>query len=242
MDLKKEYSDKAFGDKMPWKKLSHHDNIQVSILQHPNDPSCPFVKMEAIFPVPVQECWDFLGIDKWGEVMPKLNPFFEGHSTHGEYTCHRGRVHMTLCRIRLKRLGPFGKRDQVFLSVRDEAAKDGSLVSGTVSVHTALVPRQKGYTRAFQDSIGFYKPLVGNTHTALTIIFRIDLNDSSAEGAGGYVPMYFYVQTVGRTGISSMQRMRQALMEMKTQHDQEEANTIRTIPFWRRYIKELDFL
>jgi hypothetical protein len=75
-------------------------------------------------------------------------------------------VRMILCRKRMKRLLAFGKRDLVFLSVtEDEPLADGTRVSGTVSVRTNLLPRVPGYTRAFQDSIAFYKPVRNGTAT-----------------------------------------------------------------------------
>jgi hypothetical protein len=73
----------------------------------------------------------------------------------------------------------FAKRDLTFLSVTDAPLTDGTWVSGSVSVQTdQWLPREAGYTRAFQDSIAFYKPLNGNTETDITIVCRIDLNDS----------------------------------------------------------------
>jgi hypothetical protein len=144
-------------------------------------------------PVPVQQCWDFLNIEKWDKNMPKMDPFYEGVSNYGEYNVSipldHGRngiltskqkhasigshtsakeniVRMILCRKRMLRILTFGKRDLVFLSCSESAPlPDGSLVSGTVSVRTAMVPRRKGYTRAFQDSIAFYRPLQNNTKT-----------------------------------------------------------------------------
>ena len=119
---------------------------------------------------------------------------------------------MILCRKRMKRIGVYGKRDLVFLSVSDKPLEDGTFCSGTVSVVTDDVPRQDGYTRAFQDSIAFYKPLSSN-ETDLTIVCRIDLNDSGEGGAGGCIPMWFYVKTIGITGVQSVMRMREALLE-----------------------------
>jgi hypothetical protein len=75
------------------------------------------------------------------------------------------------------------------------------------------VPRAKGYCRAFQDSIAFYKPLKNNTETAVTIICRIDLNDSAADGEGGHIPMWLYVKTIGITGAKSIMNMKRALMQ-----------------------------
>jgi hypothetical protein len=55
--------------------------IRVSMLEHPSDPLCPYVKMEAIIPKSVEKCWNFLSLDKWDETMPKMDPFYEGLGT-----------------------------------------------------------------------------------------------------------------------------------------------------------------
>lgn len=210
--VQRDYQEKAFGarNRLSWKLLNEKDGVTVSMLQHPDDPSCPYVQMKAVMPVSVQDCWDFLRVDKWDESMPKMDPFYEGVDIYGEYT-HK-QAHMILCRKRMKRLLAFGKRDLVFLSVIDAPLDDGTWVSGTVSVHTDKIPRQSGYTRAFQDSIAFYKPLSDGS-TALTIICRIDLNDSSPKGSGGFIPMWLYVKTIGTTATQSVSRMRDALVE-----------------------------
>jgi hypothetical protein len=118
----------------------------------------------------------------------------------------------------------FGKRDLVFLSVQDEPLSDGTWVSGTLSVKTDLVPRQPGYTRAFQDSIAFYKPLQENIQTELTIMCRIDLNDSAEDGTGGFIPMWLYVKTIGKTGAQSVIRMRNALLQEKRNRDDKQSS------------------
>jgi hypothetical protein len=171
-------------------------------------------------------------------------------------------IHMILARKRTKRILAFGKREFVFVSVTgDKPLDDGTWVSGTVSVElnetktendnegddenendtttaTSLPYRNKSYTRAFQDSIAFYKPippsagttsssssssssLSGGERTKLTIICRIDLNDSSSStsdgdgggGGGGCIPMWLYVKTIGITGARSVLNMRRALLE-----------------------------
>lgn len=126
---------------------------------------------------------------------------------------------MILVRKRTQRLLAFGKRDFSFLSVSDLPLSDGTWVSGTVSVETPDVPRESGYTRGFQDSIAFYKPVTspetGQEECHVTIICRIDLNDSTANGNGGFVPMWLYVKTVGVTGLKSVLKMSAALVEMK---------------------------
>lgn len=191
VDIQSDYESKAFHS-ADWKVLNSNNDVQVSILQHPDDPTCPYVKMQGIIPVPVGACWDFLRIEDWDRNMPKMDPFYEGVTVYGEYSItvpttitkstaswrrkknnqqHNdggsdNTVRMILCRKRMSRILAFGKRDLVFLSVAEsEPLEDGSLVSGTVSVRTPLVPRQPGYTRAFQDSIAFYKPIKGGTET-----------------------------------------------------------------------------
>ncbi|KAG7371236.1 START domain containing protein [Nitzschia inconspicua] len=294
-EIQSEYRQKAFNSPNDWKVLStlnpnkgsrNNQNgkddeiIQVSLMEHPSDPLCPYVKMEAVLPLSVKECWNFLLLDRWDETMPKMDPFYEGVDIFGEYfvtgdadsssdkhhptdqtestsdiifKASTGKlrlpfglrtksklkpkqspvptktstafasddnakgVHMILARKRTKRILTFGKREFVFISVKDEPLEDGTWVSGTVSVHSpSKIPRNKGYTRAFQDSIAFYKPLFENdcnTRTKLTIVCRIDLNDSNKDGAGGWIPMWLYVKTIGATGVRSVMNMRKALLE-----------------------------
>jgi hypothetical protein len=158
-------------------------------------------------------------------------------------------VKMILARKRTKRILTFGKREFVFVSVEDTPLEDGTWVSGTVSVEvkesgegrtldtsggdggdsqtaSPSLRRNKQYTRAFQDSIAFYKPLpakgattetennVSRGRTKITIVCRIDLNDSSGEhGGGGCIPMWLYVKTIGVTGAKSVLSMRKCLLE-----------------------------
>ena len=72
------------------KKNTNDDNddeiIRVSMLEHPSDPLCPYVKMEAIIPKSVEKCWNFLSLDKWDETMPTMDPFYEGLGTYVEVT------------------------------------------------------------------------------------------------------------------------------------------------------------
>lgn len=199
-EIQSDYERRAFHSN-DWKVLNSKGNMTVSMLHHPEDPTCPYVKMRGIIPVPVKDCWDFLSIDRWDRNMPTMDPFYEGVTVHGEYhylpsssavaadsssgarTKSRTRsplppleqtktsskptgLRMTLCRKRMSRILAFGKRDLVFLSVSEEdPLPDGSLVSGTVSVRTNHIPRVPGYTRAFQDSIAFYKPIHNGTET-----------------------------------------------------------------------------
>jgi hypothetical protein len=142
--------------------------------------------------------------------MHKIDPFYENVKIFGSYT--RGRVEIILARKQMKKLLAFGKRDVVFISVSDLPLDDGTWVSGSVSVVTPTIPRVNGYTRAYQDSIAYYKPLSKDA-TEVTIVCRIDLNDSAADGAGGNIPMWLYVKTVGATGARSIISLRRALAE-----------------------------
>ena len=213
--VQEEYHEKAFVSK-DWKLLNSKDNADISILQHASDPSCPYIKMEAVIGVSVEECWDWLRLENWKVNMNKMDPFYEGHSIVAEKD-FRG-VSMTLATKRTKRIVTFGKRDFVFVSVADLPRPDGTWVSGTVSIISDQLPRKKSYTRAFQDSIAFYKPLDENT-TKLTIVCRIDLNDSSEDGEGGAIPMWLYVKTIGSTGVRSIHTMRYHLEKERRERE-----------------------
>lgn len=273
-EIKSEYHQKAFGgsasfedgelseeDTGAWKLLTtmnpnkRSDNqdeiIRISMMEHPSDPLCPYVKMETVMPVSLENCWNFLSLDKWDATMPKMDPFYEGLDIYGEYSVPAATnetssekddkselaVKMILARKRTKRILAFGKREFVFVSVEDTPLKDGTWVSGTVSVEVPegdgkeedrprtadnddskkqSIPslrRNKSYTRAFQDSIAFYKP-IGENRTRLTIVCRIDLNDT--HGSGGCIPMWLYVKTIGITGAKSVMSMRKCLLEGET--------------------------
>jgi hypothetical protein len=176
-DIQSDYQSKAFSNPLnydnprEWEILTEKDDIEVSLLKHSSDPTCPYVRMRAVIPVPVEHCWNFLKVSEWDRSMPKMDPFYEGVSIFGNYTYTdedgRGSHNMILCRKRTGRIFAYGKRDLVFLSVtQNEPEPDGTWVSGTVSVICDhLLPREKGYTRAFQDSIAFYKPVAGNSKT-----------------------------------------------------------------------------
>jgi hypothetical protein len=253
-EIKLEYHSRAFGaattNKSEWRVLTRKQDVEVSLMEHPSDPNCPYVKMVAVIPTSVQDCWNFLLLERWDETMPKMDPFYEGVELHGDFA-HKG-VHMILARKRTQRILAFGKRDFVFLSVTDQPLEDGTWVSGSVSVQTPQIPRQDGYTRAFQDSIAFYKPLEGGTKTRVTIICRIDLNDSSEHGAGGWMPMWLYVKTIGATGARSVTSMRSVLIEEKAtreaqqqlllEEEQQEqkmakpgisSSSLPLVPFWK---------
>jgi hypothetical protein len=62
---------------------------------------------------------------------------------------------------------------------------------------------------------GLYKrslDVCSTLYSDLTIVCRIDLNDSGADGEGGWVPMWIYVKTIGHTAAASIHKMRQALL------------------------------
>jgi hypothetical protein len=192
------------------------------MMEHPSDPNCPYVRMTSTIPTSVKHCWDYLSLSNWDKSMPKMDPFYEGVTLYGEFT-HR-KVHMILAKKTTHRILAFGKRDFVFLSVSDSPLADGTWVSGTVSVQTPRISREKGYTRAFQDSVAFYKPVDNNKQTELTIVCRMDLNDSTDDGSGGWMPMWLYVKTIGTAGARSVLSMRNVLIaeaeERKQQHNQ----------------------
>ena len=226
-EIKQEYFDRAFDSKFSkqWKTLTQKDYAKVELLEHPSDPNCPYVKMTATIPTSLHHCWEFLSLHNWSQTMPKMDPFYESVSLHGQFS-YQG-VDMILARKKTKRILTFGRRDFVFLSVSDTPLRDGTWVSGTVSVETPQIPRQHGYTRAFQDSIAFYKPFHderdGTESTHVTIICRIDLNDSSSDGSGGWMPMWLYVKTIGATGVQSVTSMRQAVLELAAAAASEQA-------------------
>lgn len=70
-EVQAEYQERAFAD-VNWKILNRKDDVEVAMLQHPDDPSCPYVRMKAIIPVPVEECWNFLLVSRWDETMPRM--------------------------------------------------------------------------------------------------------------------------------------------------------------------------
>jgi hypothetical protein len=232
-EVETEYHTKAFRRAAQWKVLARRDDVEVSMMEHASDPNCPYVKMVATIPAPVQECWSWLSLDNWPTNMPKMDPFYEGFEIRGDFT-YKG-VNMILARKRTRRILAFGKRDMVIISVSDKPLSDGTWVSGSVSVQTPIIPRQQGYTRAFQDSMAFYKPLDNNTKTRLTIVCRIDLNDSSEDGAGGWIPMWVYVKTVGAAGLRSVTSMRDIITkEHQAREDAARAiSQMKTPQFWK---------
>jgi len=210
--IKSEYA--ALASTRPWQLLSSHaDGSEVSLLQHPTDPSCPYVRMTAIMPGTVQDVWDYLDLNNWDTALPKIDPYYDGHEVFGDYE-HRG-LQMTLARKKTKRLVTFGKRDFTFLSV-SERPRDGAWVSGTVSVATARMPKEQGYVRAYQDSVSYYEALEPDNNTGvsrmrMSMLFRLDLNEARSGRGGGHVPMWIYVKTAGTTAMASVQNMKRQL-------------------------------
>jgi len=223
INIKEDYRTKAMSKSYAeqWEVLKEtNDGIQISMLKHLSDPSCPYIRMIATIPAGIADVWDFLDLNNWAETMPKMDPFYDNLSILGEYT-HRPSpvkpsVHMVLARKTTKRIVTFNKRDFTFVSVADVPEKDGGRVSGTVSVVTPRFPREAGYVRAFQDSVAFYEVMPkdagsGEERSRITIVCRIDLNDSSEGGEGGAIPMWIYVKTIGESGVLSMQNMRREI-------------------------------
>jgi len=207
-----------------WKTIKKTtDGLEISMLSHPSDPNCPYVRMSASVPATQHDLWHYLSLPKWDVTMKSMDPFYESVSIIDE--SKYGNTHMVLARKKTKRLLAFGKRDFTFISVSDlESMKYNVWISGTVSVVTQRIPRVKEYTRAFQDSIAFYEKtdpvefsVDGRTYlvpnTKLTIVCRIDLNDNSEDGGGGNIPMWIYTKTVGSTGAISLRNMRNDLIQ-----------------------------
>ena len=228
---KQEYNEKAFGKKYQnqWKVVKEGaDGLNVAMLHHEND-FVPYVRLHATMPGSVSDVWGSFRLSNWERLMSAVDPFFEGLTILEQFD--HGKVNMVLARKRAKRLVTFGKRDFLFVSVSDVPRSDGVLVSGTVSVVTPKYPRVEGYVRAYQDSIGFYEPhsddpKTGEPRTSVTIVCRIDLNDSSPDGVGGFVPMWLYTQTIGLSGSSSLAKMRKQMrLEMEERRALAEGRT-----------------
>jgi len=61
-----------------WEILRQSEGIEVSLLKHASDPNCPYVRMSGIMPGPIDDVWDFLRLERWDKVMPKMDPFYDG--------------------------------------------------------------------------------------------------------------------------------------------------------------------
>lgn len=253
-DIKEDYRLRAmsdeYADKWDVLKSSSNDDTVISMLQHPEDPSCPYVRMRAVMPGTIEDVWSFLELDNWSETMPTMDPFYQDLSILRRYK-HKPSptaksVSMILAKKRTKRIVMYGKRDFTFVSVSDIPRSDGVWVSGTVSVITPTLPREASYVRAFQDSIAFYERLpndeeTGEPRSLLTIVCRIDLNDSAEGGQGGAIPMFFYVKTIGTSGLISMNSMRSELrkrLDVKLRDSAGKANQLHGIRDGSRTIDE----
>lgn len=67
-DLRKEYSNFAFnpGAVKSWSVIKESkDGIQISLLKHKDDPSCPYVRMEGVVDGSIQDVWGFLELKNW---------------------------------------------------------------------------------------------------------------------------------------------------------------------------------
>lgn len=152
-EIKEEYSEKAFGaNQDDWVVVKEGaDGLNVAMLHHPSDPSCPYVRLHATMPGSVNDVWGSFRLSNWERLMSAVDPFFEGIAILEQYDY--GKVNLVLARKRAKRLVTFGKRDFLFVSVSDTPRPDGVLVSGTVSIVTPKYPRVEGYVRAYQVSM-----------------------------------------------------------------------------------------
>jgi hypothetical protein len=238
-DIREEYKQRAtseeYADKWDILRASANGDTVISMLQHPDDASCPYVRMQATLPGDRQDVWSFLELDNWSETMPKMDPFYKDLQILRRYKYKPSptsrAVAMVLAKKRTKRIVVYGKRDFTFVSVSDiPRSDDGAWASGTISVITPHLPRDPSYVRGFQDSIAMYEVLpkdheTGEPRSLLTIVCRIDLNDSADGGVGGAVPMSFYTSTIGMSGLISMTSMRSELrkrLDVKLQEEKEE--------------------
>ena len=252
-DIKEDYRRRAmsdeYADKWDILKSSANGDTAISMLHHPDDANCPYVRMRAVMPGTIEDVWSFLELDNWSETMPTMDPFYQDLSILRRYKYKPSptskSVSMVLAKKRTKRIVMYGKRDFTFVSVSDVPRSDGAWVSGTVSVITPTFPREPSYVRAFQDSIAFYESLpndveTGEPRSLLTIVCRIDLNDSAEGGQGGAIPMFFYVKTIGTSGLISMNSMR---LELRKRLDVKlrDAAEVKQLPgskYGRRTIDE----
>ena len=209
-EVQKEYLEKS--ESTAWKIVKSKDGVEIAIMESKEDPNCPFVRMRATMPASPRTIWRFMGFQNWGTFMRLINPFYEGMTVLGEYSY--GGAKMTMVRKRSTRILGFGRRDFGLVSVLDVPSSDGVWMSGTITViSSGVIPRQPGFTRAFQDSICVYKPLP-NDETEMTIILRTDLNDSAQGGSGGFVPMWVVVKTIGSAGHRAIKGLRNHVRQL----------------------------
>ena len=207
----------AFSSKLDWNILKRtKDGMEVATFSKEGDRDCPYVRMRATMPTSAQSLYNFMSFANWKTFMPIINPFYEGMSIIDEITF--GDKTLVITRKHSKSIFGFGRRDFSLLAVTSntDPQHSGALISGTISVIAPqLIPRYKGFTRAFQDMVCFYKPAGrcadGNDQTELTIILRTDLNDSADDGTGGSVPMWLVVKTLGLAGSKALQSLYQVV-------------------------------
>lgn len=203
-EVQKDYLEK--NESKDWKVVRSKDRVEISILQSNDDPDCPFIRMRAVMPATPKALSLFMGFQNWGTFMRLINPFYDGMTILREYSY--GDARMTMVRKKSTRILGFGRRDFGLVSVLDTPRSDGVWMSGTFTIISAdIIPHQPGFTRAFQDSICVYKPMP-NDETEMTIILRTDLNDSTAGGSGGFVPMWAVVKTIGTAGHRAIKGLR----------------------------------
>ena len=80
-ELRNEYNEIAFdsGSDSQWKIIKKtKDDIEISLLEHQLDASCPYVRMRATVDGSIEDVWGFLELKNWEKYMPKMDPFYEG--------------------------------------------------------------------------------------------------------------------------------------------------------------------
>lgn len=215
-DTMQDYKNKAFSNLSKWRTLRQtRDGIEISILDSEKG-GAPYIRFKAEIPTSADKVYKFTSFSNWERFMPIINPFYNSMKVVKEWSV--GKAKVFLAHKLSKRILYYGKRDFSLLSVVDTPSRnDGMLVIGTISVDIPdHIPRQEGFTRAYQDMVCFYKPLDksndGQDNMELTIILRTDLNDSAEdEGTGGYFPMTIVLKTLGITGPEAMRGLRRVL-------------------------------
>jgi hypothetical protein len=213
MKILRDYKDTAFSSR-EWEVLKKtKDGIEIAISFSGNDPDCPYIRMRAVMPSSAQSLFNFMGFSNWKTFMPIINPFYEGMAVMNEMTVDNKRL--VVARKHSTSIFGFGKRDfSILADASGSPMMDGDvLVSGTISVISPhQIPRYRGFTRAYQDLVCFYRPLKrtqeGKDQTELTIMLRTDLNDSAEGGTGGSIPMWLVVKTFGLAGSKAMHVLR----------------------------------
>lgn len=221
-DKLQEYREMAFSTKSDWNVLKRtKDGIEIATFSPGDDKDCPYIRMRATMPTSASSLYNFMSFANWKIFMPIINPFYHGINVENEFMVQGKKL--ILARKRSTSILGFGRRDFSLLAVISDVGSrdDETLVSGTISVIAPqLIPRYPGFTRAFQDMVCFYKPVGrhsdGTHQTELTIMLRTDLNDSTQDGAGGAVPMWLVVKTLGIAGSKAMQGLRKVVRRHAT--------------------------